>query len=170
MKTTQQPMTKGPSAGLVPVISVKKPLKRLILIVTIVGTVILFVFFLKRTGDFWWWLTNPTTSAQTATISVSQPREGMAEINQTSWVGVSCLQSGMRITAKIRTPGVRWQVAFDGDTEHPNNLFPKGWKTNSVLVITNSYTRQDWRIKPGEAITKAVVDWEIVPDTGWPPQ
>lgn len=168
MKTTQQPMTKGPSAGLVPVISVKKPLKRLILIVTIVGTVILFVFFLKRTGDFWWWLTNPTTSAQTATISVSQPREGMTEINQYSWNGVQCLQPNMRINWEILGPTIWWDVAFDGRTNDADvvHLFPAKHSQGDVLDVKTPHKRVDWRVHPtrNPSGTTAKVIWEIVPD------
>jgi hypothetical protein len=50
------------------------------------------------------------------------------------------------------------------------DLYPKDWKGRHMLVITNSYNLQEWRIKPGSTNTHALVAWEITPDTGVPPQ
>ncbi len=101
----------------------------------------------------------------------SQAMSGNKTITEDQWVGVTCLKSNMRITAKILTPGVWWQVRFDGDDRKIFDLYPRDWTSNKMLVITNSYNTQEWRILSGrQTNTTAVVGWEISPDTGIPPR
>ncbi len=108
---------------------------------------------------------NPQTSV------VAQPAyQNPMPINDYQWHGVQCLQQNMRITSRILTPGVWWQVRFDGDDRTIMDLYPKDWKGQHMLVVTNSYNLQEWRIKPGSTNTHALVAWEITPDTGVPPR
>lgn len=97
-----------------------------------------------------------------------QPTSGHTNITHRDWRGVQCSQDGMRITAHILTPGVWWQVRFDYRDDRIEDLYPMDYKTGSMLVITNSYRAQEWRIKPGDKASTAIVSWEIVPDTGTP--
>ena len=109
---------------------------------------------------------NPQTSVAANQTTYQNPMP----INDWQWNGVQCFQGGMRITWHILTPGVWWQVRFDGDDGTIMDLYPKDWKSRQMLVITNSYNLQEWRVKPGSTNTHALVAWEITPDTGVPPQ
>jgi len=109
---------------------------------------------------------NPQTSVAANQTTYQNPMP----INDWQWNGVQCFQGGMRITWHILTPGVWWQVRFDGDDRTIMDLYPKDWKARQLLVITNSYNLQEWRIRPGSTNTHALVAWEITPDTGVPPQ
>ena len=109
-------------------------------------------------------------NSQTPAVAQQPTYQNPMPINDYQWHGVQCLQSGMRITSRILTPGVWWQVRFDGDDRTIMDLYPKDWKGLHMLVITNSYNLQEWRIKPGSTNTHALVAWEITPDNGVAPR
>jgi hypothetical protein len=109
---------------------------------------------------------NPSTSA----VATQPTYQNPMPINDYEWHGVQCLESNMRITSRILTPGVWWQVRFNHDDSTIMDLYPKDWKGQTMLVVTNSYNTQEWRIKPGSKITHALVAWEITPDTGVAPR
>lgn len=120
-------------------------------------------FFQKKGG-------NQTTNGAPLSFAPEYPTSGHTNIVHGEWRGVKCFQNGMRISAFNLTPGVWWQVRFDHRDDQVYDLYPMDWKTSSMLVITNSYKTQEWRIKPGDKATNAIVSWEITIDTGHPPR
>jgi hypothetical protein len=96
----------------------------------------------------------------------AEPLEGTVTITGKAWEhapGKSCFTPGKWINAYIVTPGIHWQVQFDNDPKRVFDLYPKDWKTNSVLVVTNTHNLQRWRVDPKyhDRDTVATVVWRI---------
>jgi hypothetical protein len=96
----------------------------------------------------------------------TEPLEGTVTITGKAWEHApskSCFTSGKWINTYIVTPGIHWQVQFDNDPKRVFDLYPKDWKTNSVLVVTNTHNLQKWRVNPKyhDRDTVATVVWRI---------
>ncbi len=189
-----QQLTGGPSAGHTNVQSIQKPIIWVIVaLIGVIGLIWVTMFFKGEKGrSIVDWLTQSPTdlipiegrpgeyrvrgvqpegqNPQTSAMANQPAYQNPMPINDYEWHGVQCLNSNMRITARILTPGVWWQVRFNHDDSTIMDLYPKDWKGQTMLVVTNSYNTQEWRIKPGSKITQALVAWEITPDTGVAPR
>ena len=162
--------------------------KSKIMTVAIIGLITLVVYkFWSRQWDVGWITRSPTDIVQvgpdtfrlrgstakelgiqltpTPTIQ-AEPLEGTVTITGKAWEHApskSCFTSGKWINAYIVTPGIHWQVQFDNDPKRVFDLYPKDWKTNSVLVVTNTHNLQRWRVNPKyhDRDTVATVVWRI---------
>ncbi len=106
------------------------------------------------------------TQPAPAPVMQAEPLEGTVTITGKAWEHApskSCFTSGKWINAYIVTPGIHWQVQFDNDPKRVFDLYPKDWKTNSVLVVTNTHNLQRWRVNPKyhDRDTIATVVWRI---------
>ena len=79
-------------------------------------------------------------------------------LDQTHWQGVTCFDPDKVIVGHMITRGVVWQQRCDhsDDTNLTFTFFPADWKTNSVAKVPPANS-SEWRIRPGEATTSAVL-------------
>jgi len=87
---------------------------------------------------------------------------GTTLINDHEWHG-KVLVPGERIQARILTRDVWWQIRLDNDDNKIYTLHPADWKTNDVYDIKESFSVEEWRIKPGQSKKEGSMAWSISP-------
>ncbi len=156
--------------------------KSKIMTVALIGLITLVVYkFWSGQWDVGWITHSPTdivqdgsntfrlrgsTTKPAPAVTQTEPLEGTVTITGKAWEHApskSCFIPGKWLNAYIVTPGIHWQVQFDNDPKRVFDLYPKDWKTNSVLVVTNTHNLQRWRVNPKyhDRDTVATVVWRI---------
>ena len=98
-----------------------------------------------------------TTSIQPLATS------GIVEINDREWKGAKCDDPNMHFVWNMLTDDVRWEVRLNRDDNRVFPCYPANWKPGSSLNITVPFNVVEWRIVPGQAITKGSVSWSVKP-------
>jgi hypothetical protein len=119
----------------------------------------------RQDPDIFWrfidWSMRPNTPSVPATAPTSQT-SGVIELDAYQWRGVAVTDRTKIIEGAILTSDVWWQVRLDRDDRKVTDLRPKNQPGPSFIELEPAIVTE-WRILPGQTITKGMLAWEISP-------
>jgi hypothetical protein len=105
---------------------------------------------------------NSRDNEQTDDSDPSQVKTGIIFLT-TELQGVTCVGESRRLVGKMLTDNAWWQARLDRDDSRIFTLQPRNLAPSGHLEISN-YNRMEWRIKPGQAISRGKLVWTIGPN------